>query len=211
MDIVNKYIQIYKDDITNRVVENLTPLPIKSLKYYGIYQIMQDYFELIVNVLILFILLIVVREATNTATTSNSRALLFVIVIINFAIEQLLYGSYYFLMVQLYFVMCLKQLIRLALVTISLFIYIQNHLNHNKHQQLQQQIQQQHFQQQQPQIIYNVVVNNNYAKPSTSVIDLSGEITDDEEFVNEKIKTQKPGNVKQKRKYVRKNKEKKIN
>jgi uncharacterized membrane protein len=206
MDIVNKYIQIYKDDITKRVVENLTPLLIKSLKYYGIYQIMQDYFELIVNVLILFILLIVVREATNTATTSNSRALLFVIVIINFAIEQLLYGSYYFLMVQLYFVMCLKQLIRLALVTISLIIYLQNHLNHNKHLQLQQ-----HIQQQQPQIIYNVVVNNNYTKPPTSVIDLSGEITDDEEFVNEKIKTQKPGNVKQKRKYVRKNKEKKLN
>jgi uncharacterized membrane protein len=98
MDMVNKYIQIYKDEITNRVIENLTPLLIKSLKYYGIYQIMSDFFDLIVNILILFILLIVVREATNTATTANSRALLFVM--LNFAIEQLLYGSYYFLMIQ---------------------------------------------------------------------------------------------------------------
>jgi heme A synthase len=122
MDMVNKYIQTFKDEITNRV-ENLTPILIKSLRYYGIYQIMSDYFDLIVNVLILIILLIIVREATYTPTTAYSRALLFVIVILNFAIVQLLYGSYYFLMVQLYFVMCLKQLIRLALFSISLVIY----------------------------------------------------------------------------------------
>jgi hypothetical protein len=83
---------------------------------------MSDIFDLIVNVLILFILLIVVKEATNTATTANSRALLFVIVTLSFAIEQLLYGCYYFLMVQLYFVMCLKQLIRLAFFTTFLVI-----------------------------------------------------------------------------------------
>jgi uncharacterized integral membrane protein len=210
LDIVNKYISIYKEEITNRVIENLTPLLIKSLKYYGIHQIISGYYDLLVNSLILMILLLIVKIVTNTLTTANARAPLIIIILINFIMEQLVYCSYYFIMIQAYLSICPKMIIRWCLFGISFLIYIKCHITCDDVQFNTR------ITHQQPQIVYNIVNNvayNNIEKQTpTKIIDLSGEITEDDEFIKEKNDKKGVGEKKkngEKRKYARKTKEKK--
>jgi hypothetical protein len=203
MDIIYKYIEIYKEEISQKVIETLFPLMVKSLKYYGVYQIISNYIDLMVNIFGFLLALLVIKFATFTSTTENARAPLFIIAICMFLIEQFIYGTYIFLTIQMYTTICLIKLIRMLLFIIALYIYVNCHMKSKRslynNNNLINTIQQ-------PQIIYNVVVNNNNYidnKIPQRVIDLSGELTEDEEFLKEK---NVPQVTKTKRKYVRKQK-----
>jgi hypothetical protein len=212
MEIIYKYIEIYKDEISQKVIESLFPLLIKSLKYYGVYQIMCEYLDLIVNIFVFLLLSTIIKVATNTSTTENARAPLFITAVCIFLMEQFIYGTYLFLLLQTNSAICLIKLTRVLLFIISIYIYMDNHkqtrnslsINNKPIESFQQ-----------PQIIYNIVVNNNnniVKQVPTKIIDLSGEITEDDEFIKEKNDKKGVGEKKkngEKRKYVRKTKEKK--
>jgi hypothetical protein len=100
MDIINKYLAIYKEEITNKVIEHLSPLFIQSLKYYGIYHIIQEYYNIMINTCIMLLLLFICKLITNTQTTANARAPLYILVLFNFLLEHIGYYCYYFLMLQ---------------------------------------------------------------------------------------------------------------
>jgi hypothetical protein len=145
-NIIYKYMAIYKEEISNKLVELIFPIIIKSLKYYGVYQIFSNNYLLIANILVAFAILLIVIVATNTITTCSARAPLFILIKLNFLLEQFLYR---------YISALIIIIIRIVLFFVGVYIYISYHINYNRSQAIETS---------QPQNIYNVVINNNYSQ-----------------------------------------------
>jgi hypothetical protein len=150
-----KYYESMKEDLANTLVENSFDILFKSLKYYGLYKVLNDNFILITNTLVFVLLMVLVIVITNTSTTKMAIAPLFIIIIINFLCEICLYTCIGFILYEKKYNINGIKLIRSALVFVFSLIYLYYHCKSDERSNTSQisAIDQ-------PQVVYNMVVNN---------------------------------------------------
>jgi hypothetical protein len=150
-NIFYKTLEIYKEDLTNKIIDNILPILVKALKYYGLYQVLEQYYGIISNLLIAVATLIIVIVATNSITTNRARPLLIVLIMFNTLLEIFFY---------IHIARIIKIVIRSILFCVAIGIYLLNHFKFRESQCAATT---------QQSIVYNVVVNNNYGAANVDV------------------------------------------